>query len=344
MWLRHVRRAGGAPEIIETGDGLIWMRVFACSLFYRHFRLHATIETIPVFGAAAVTASAQATARLLIDGAAPMQTATCRRIADGLEHEVRIEALVDPARFPGDGFVEIGLGDKIARRPLGRLLLRATFDNLQSLVHPFRDEIVRWITAHRPARPSLLDIGGRARSGVQRSEHYPQCDVTTFDIVTDAGVDVVGDAHEMSRHFAPASFDFATSVSVFEHLIMPWKVVLEMNRVLKPGGMAFIFTHQTIGMHDMPWDFFRFSKASWTGLFNRYTGFEVVHTNMSQFMHIVPRAWSERFRGSEASGGYNACGVIVRKTGAATVGWQVPVAEILRTAYPGAPTRDDGAP
>ncbi len=321
-------------EILEVGDGLIWMRVFACSLFYPHFYLHATIETIPVFGADAVSASAQASARLVIEGSAPMQRAKCRPLAGGTEHEIVIEALVDPARFPGDGFVDITLGNKIARRPLTRLLLRATFDNLQSLVHPFRHAISRWIAAHRPARPRLLDIGGRARSGVQRSEHYPQCDVTTFDIVPDPGVDVVGDAHEMSRHFAPASFDFATSVSVFEHLVMPWKVVIEMNRVLRPGGMAFIFTHQTIGMHDMPWDFFRFSKASWAGLFNRHTGFEIVHTNMSQFMHLIPRAWSEGFRGSEDTGGYNASGVIVRKTGDASVSWEVPVPDILRTAYP----------
>jgi hypothetical protein len=310
------------------------MRVFACTLFYSYFRLHATIETIPVFGADAVTAFAQASARLVIDGVAPLQQASCRALAGGVEHEIIIEALVDPARFPADGYVDITLGDHVARRPLGRLLLRATYDNLQSLVNPFRDEISRWIARHRPARPRLLDIGGRARSGVQRSEQYPQCDVTTFDIVPDAGVDVVGDAHEMSRIFPPASFDFATSVSVFEHLVMPWKVAVEMNRVLKPGGMAFIFTHQTIGMHDMPWDFFRFSDASWAGLFNRHTGFEVVQTNMSQFMHVIPSAWSERFRGSERSGGYNASGVIVRKVSDARVAWEVPVPDILQTAYP----------
>jgi hypothetical protein len=321
-------------KIIELGDGLIHMRVTACTLFYSYFRLHATIETIPVFGADAVSASARASARLLIDGVAPMQQAECRRLADGLEHEIRIEALIDPAKFPAGGFVDITLGRQVARRPLHRLLLRATYDNLQSLVDPFRHQITRWIAAHRPARPTLLDIGGRARSGVQRSEHYPQCDVTTFDIVPDPGVDVVGDAHELSRHFPPASFDFATGVSVFEHLVMPWKVAIEINRVLKPGGVAFIFTHQTIGMHDMPWDFFRFSDASFSGLFNRHTGFEILHTNMSQFMHIVPRAWAERFRGSEEAGGYNASGVIVRKTGNASVSWEVPVPDILRTAYP----------
>jgi hypothetical protein len=57
-------------------------------------------------------------------------------------------------------------------------------------------------------------------------------------------------------------------------------------------------------------------------------------------MHIIPRAWTERFRGSESAGGYNASGVIVRKTGDATVAWQVPVTDILRTAYPHA----DSAP
>jgi SAM-dependent methyltransferase len=263
-----------------------------------------------------------------------MQKAECRRLADGELHDVFIEALVDPGRFPSNGSVKLTLGPFVSQLTVEWLLLQAIHDNFRSLFNPFKQHITDWVTAHGPARPKLLDIGGRARSGVQRAEHYPECDVTTFDIVPDAGVDVVGDAHELSRYFPPDSFDFAHSTSVFEHLVMPWKAALEINRVLKPGGMLLIFTHQTIGMHDIPWDFFRFSDASWSGLFNRYTGFEIDQTNMSGFMHVVPRAWHERYRGAENAGGFEASAVIVRKTGPTALLWEVRVPDIIATSYP----------
>jgi SAM-dependent methyltransferase len=323
--------------MVAEGDGRPWMQMVACTLFHSYFRVHARIETIPRFGEAAVSPTAEADVRVLFDGTAPMQQAKCRRLDDGLAHEIFVEALVDPATFPGNGILEITLGEKVSRSPLARLAAIATFEGLRSLFDPFKSEIAAWTAAHGPARPTMLDIGGRARSGNQLSERFPECDVTTFDIVPDPGVHVVGDAHELSRHFPPASFDFAHSASVFEHLVMPWKVAIEMNRVLKPGGVAFIFTHQTIGMHDMPWDFFRFSDASFTGLFNRYTGFEIVQSDMSSYMHIVPRAWSEHYRHNEGAGGFDSISVIVRKIGDATVSWDVPVADILRTAYPRGP-------
>jgi hypothetical protein len=242
------------------------MRVHTCTLFYSYFRLHATIETSAVFGADAVPVEGPATAHVVFDDAEPVQKGECRRHADGVLHDVLIEALVDPARFPGNGYVKLTLGEFVSRLAVDWLLLNAIHDNFQSLFNPFKQLIADWIAAHAPMRPKLLDIGGRARSGVQRSEHYPECDVTTLDIIANSGVDVVGDAHELGRYFSPGSFEFAHCSSVFEHLVMPWKAAVEINRVLKPGGAALIFTHQTIGMHDMPWDFFRFSDSSFCGI------------------------------------------------------------------------------
>jgi SAM-dependent methyltransferase len=50
------------------------------------------------------------------------------------------------------------------------------------------------------------------------------------------GVDPVGDVHKLSQSFPLGHFDFVFSVSVFEHLLFPWKAVLEINKVLKTGG------------------------------------------------------------------------------------------------------------
>ena len=51
-------------------------------------------------------------------------------------------------------------------------------------------------------------------------------------------MDVVGDAHTLSRHYPDAAFDAVMAFSVLEHLLMPWKLVIELNRVLKPGGIG----------------------------------------------------------------------------------------------------------
>ena len=100
---------------------------------------------------------------------------------------------------------------------------------------------------------------------------------------------VVADAHQLSSVLPASYFDAVTSTAVFEHLVMPWKVAIEMNRVMKVGAWAFIYTHQTIGMHDLPWDYFRFSDNAWKGIFNRHTGFEIIGTELSrpQVHHIV---------------------------------------------------------
>jgi SAM-dependent methyltransferase len=329
-WQRKARDT----RIVVTGNGEPWLTMVACTLFHSYLRLHARVETIPRFGEGAVSASADAAVIIHFDGNAPSQQSKCTRLDDGRAHEIELEALVDPAGFPGNGVPEITLGNQVSISPLVRLAGFAVFHEFRSLFEPLKAEIAAWIAAHGPARPSMLDIGGRARSGHQLGERFPECDVATFDIVPDPGVQVVGDAHDMGRHFAPASFDFVHCASVFEHLVMPWKVALEINRVLKPGGVAYIFTHQTTGLHDMPWDFFRFSDAAWSGLFNRFTGFEVVQSEMSNTMHIVPRAWSEHYRGNENAGGFESSSVIVRKTGDARVAWEVPVEHILATAYP----------
>src|ERR1019366_3799500 len=113
MWWQRVKQHYAAlrpirevPVAVMGRDGKFPIRVFTCTLFYSYFRLHATIETVPVFGASAVTSSARPAVRLLIGGTAPKQQTECRRLADGQDHEFFIDALVDPARFPGDGVVE----------------------------------------------------------------------------------------------------------------------------------------------------------------------------------------------------------------------------------------------
>jgi hypothetical protein len=105
---------------------------------------------------------------------------------------------------------------------------------------------------------SILEIGSRARSGISRRNIFEQhLEYVGLDIMAGPNVDVVGDAHNLPTDFE-CRFDFAVSLSTFEHLIMPWKAALELNRALKRGGIAYIQSHQTWPIHEEPWDYFRF--------------------------------------------------------------------------------------
>lgn len=180
----------------------------------------------------------------------------------------------------------------------------------------------------------LLDIGGRDRSAIDRRGLFSNSDVTVFDIVPGANVDVVGDAHRLSEYFPENKFDFALSVSVFEHLLMPWKVAFEMAKVLKIGGIGFVHTHQTIGIHDAPWDFYRFSSYCWPGLFNAHTGFEIIESQMDTENYILPFIPREGNMDYEKSAGCESSAVMIRKVGDPKVEWNVGIDDILNSQYP----------
>jgi SAM-dependent methyltransferase len=200
----------------------------------------------------------------------------------------------------------------------------------RALLHHFIDAV--------NARPGskLLDIGGRARSGVEYSKMFHQAECTVLDILPGDNVDVVGDAHVMSNLFPPCSFDAIFSSSVFEHLLMPWVVASEMANVLRMGGMAYIATHQTLGMHDLPWDFWRFSDTAWDGLFNRYTGFEIIGRALDNPQYITPHFWRpEQGERLERAVGYVGSAVLVRKISNARSGWSsVELASLIGAPYP----------
>jgi SAM-dependent methyltransferase len=183
-------------------------------------------------------------------------------------------------------------------------------------------------------RARVLDVGGRARSGLDRSQFFPGSEYVVFDVLPGGNVDVVGDAHELTRHFPPEHFDAILSCAVFEHLMMPWTVVTEMNRVLKPGGLVFVATHQTLGMHDLPWDFWRFSDTAWDALFNARTGFEIVERALDGEQYIVPFIVTAAKLHAEKSAGFEGSVVLARKTGQCTMSWPLRAADIVGTTYP----------
>jgi hypothetical protein len=122
---------------------------------------------------------------------------------------------------------------------------------------------------------------------------------------------------------------------VFEHLAMPWKVALELNRVLVPGGLVFTQTHQTWPVHEEPWDFWRFSKYSWTPLFNAATGFRVLEAVCGEPARIFAARTNPATRvlqGSRAA--WLGSASLVQKIAETSLTWPVPLEVAAHGKYP----------
>jgi len=117
------------------------------------------------------------------------------------------------------------------------------------------------------ARSRVLEIGtkqsieGRPTHSMHLFPHVPRSNYVMADVDTGADVDAVADLHALPQDWA-GHFDALVAVAVFEHLERPWIAAKEVARVLKPGGFAYVSTHQTFPLHGYPSDFFRFSKEA----------------------------------------------------------------------------------
>ena len=150
----------------------------------------------------------------------------------------------------------------------------------------------RFVEAMRAAGGTVLEIGGRAvgalTADAQTDPFAPLARRLTTDIHPGPGIDIVADAHALSRSVAPGSIDGVYSVAVLEHLAAPWLVAAEINRVLKPGGLTAHFVPQSWPVHEMPNDFWRMTDRGLAQLFGPHTGFEVVASAMRGEVRIHP--------------------------------------------------------
>jgi hypothetical protein len=183
---------------------------------------------------------------------------------------------------------------------------------------------------------TALEIGSRARSGVNNRDTYlsPEIEFTGVDVLAGECVDVVCDAHQLSEHVEQDKYELVYSLNVFEHLLMPWKVVLEINKVMKKGGVVMIFTHHAYPLHDLPWDYFRFSDNAWYSMFNKATGFEIIRTELIDPVSIVPKCIYEGSVGVKDGLAYIHSAVIARKISNTELSWPVDSQAIIDTEYP----------
>jgi SAM-dependent methyltransferase len=149
-------------------------------------------------------------------------------------------------------------------------------------------KFVDQLRARGPAA-RVLELG-TLRWEKDRPTHHrewsPEAAWTLSDIGAGTDVDVVADAHTL-QPFDGGLFDAYVAVSLYEHLRRPWQATQAAYRVLKPGGLLYVATHQTFPLHGYPSDYFRFSREALAGIFED-AHFEIVDVGYAYPCKIEP--------------------------------------------------------
>jgi SAM-dependent methyltransferase len=117
----------------------------------------------------------------------------------------------------------------------------------------------------------VMDVGAkdaRYRSLVPATEYL------TLDLRPGAGVDIVGDVHDVPRE--SDSLDTVIATEVLEHCSDPARVVGEIRRLLRLGGVCVLSTRFIHPYHPDPKDYFRFSRDGLEHLFRDFTSVEII--------------------------------------------------------------------
>ncbi|MFN8439601.1 MAG: methyltransferase domain-containing protein [Caldilineaceae bacterium] len=126
-----------------------------------------------------------------------------------------------------------------------------------------------------PANAWVLDAGsgeGRFKPFFTHT-HYIGVDLAIGDATWDySALDAINTLEWLP--FADNVFDAAVCTQVLEHLAEPEKVLREIQRVLKPGGILLLVAPQSWHEHQIPHDYFRYTSYGLRYLLGK-TGYQV---------------------------------------------------------------------
>ena len=128
---------------------------------------------------------------------------------------------------------------------------------------------IDWYLSDRTLK--AIDLGSMNVNGSYRELIPSRVEYVGVDLEPGPGVDVVlDDVYKLP--FEDGSVDLVMSGQMLEHCGQFWRVFLEVFRVLKPEGLAFMIAPSTGPVHRYPVDCYRFypdsyqALAEWCGL------------------------------------------------------------------------------
>ncbi len=133
------------------------------------------------------------------------------------------------------------------------------------------------LEASKYAKGRLLDVG---------CGNKPFLHVFSGKVKRHFGIDLPSTRHINSEidafasgddiPFKDESFDTILTTSVLEHVKEPQKMFDEMHRVLKKGSYLILTTPCQYGLHEQPYDFFRYTKYG-LRMMAQKSGFKIIY-------------------------------------------------------------------
>lgn len=152
---------------------------------------------------------------------------------------------------------------------LGARLNRITYGTRSELMKTFLNALTDYEIRHEDADLNILLIGGGTKGpGEEVLESNPRYVAFRTDIYLGANVDIVCDGHDLP--FRDDTFDAVICQAVLEHVLDPQRVVDEIHRVLRPGGLVAAGTPFLQAVHAGAYDFTRFTLSGHRWLFRRF--------------------------------------------------------------------------
>ena len=122
----------------------------------------------------------------------------------------------------------------------------------------------------------VLEIGGHRLEKCAASLFNPK-KFEYYDLnikESDIPNTIIADICDCKKEIPANEFDIVFSSDVMEHIERPWLAAEEITRILKPGGVAMIFTLWAWRYHPCPLDYWRFSHECLKFLFHGLTCLE----------------------------------------------------------------------
>lgn len=143
---------------------------------------------------------------------------------------------------------------------------------LSPAIYAQYDVVIKLIRQY--VRGNLIDLGCGdmpfKRYLLDLVSHYDSLDFWPHT----EGVTYIGDIQNMSM-INSCTYDTAICLEVLEHVPNPQKAVNEMYRILKSSGILIISVPHLSRVHDIPYDYFRFTSYGLAYLLSS-SGFNIV--------------------------------------------------------------------
>lgn len=112
----------------------------------------------------------------------------------------------------------------------------------------------------------ILEVGAKDVNGSVRwiFEGKGCASYLGTDIDSGKSVDYIANVYELDQHFSKRKFDIVICLETLEHIEYWREAVIQMERVLKKGGLMIVSTPKPgFKYHGWPYDYWRYTLDDW---------------------------------------------------------------------------------